>query len=679
MSTRYLTKSLFKLALECPTKLFYYGKPEYKNEQEEDAFLEALKDGGYQVGALAKAYIGEGIDLADCDNEQAFANTQELLKKEKIIIYEALFRHENLQIRCDILVKDGNNIDVIEVKSKSFDAQDDAKYLDKEGNSVEFKSTKGKIITEWREYLLDVAFQSHVIDKVLQPNICAKYYLMLVDKEKICPVDGLYQKFIIKKDKSNKKLKIISKPLTEQDKTTWLLKKINIDQHIQELKQEEFKINSVGMSFDSYVFYLANNYSKDTKVIAELGGKCGKCEFNSSFDEEKNNIKSGFKECWKATLKWTDNDFSEKTVVDVWKLGAAKNELIAEGKIKISDLTKDDINIKSEKDKLAQSDRQWLQINKYQKSDESIFVHSELKNIMSKWVFPLHFIDFETCTVAIPLHKGRKPYEPLAFQFSHHILYEDGQIEHKGQYIETEPGVFPNYNFLRALKAELETDDGTIFRFHNHENTILNAIYSQLENETASILDKNELMQFIESITIKKSEDGRKILRTGNRNMVDLEEILRKYTYFPSTMGKTSMKVTFPAILRLSEALQKKYSLPIYGDSNKIKSLNFSQWCVVEKAANGDITNPYARLPGVFDNVPPEDVELFLKAERMRDIEEIKEGGMASTAYAMMQFTDMQEIERKALRDSLLKYCELDTLAMVILYEFLKEKTYMIH
>jgi len=33
--------------------------------------------------------------------------------------------------------------------------------------------------------------------------------------------------------------------------------------------------------------------------------------------------------------------------------------------------------------------------------------------------YPYHFIDFETSTVAIPFHKGMRPYEPVAFQFSH--------------------------------------------------------------------------------------------------------------------------------------------------------------------------------------------------------------------------------------------------------------------
>lgn len=36
--------SLFKLALQGPTKLYYFGKAEYKSDQVNDAFLEALKE-----------------------------------------------------------------------------------------------------------------------------------------------------------------------------------------------------------------------------------------------------------------------------------------------------------------------------------------------------------------------------------------------------------------------------------------------------------------------------------------------------------------------------------------------------------------------------------------------------------------------------------------------------------
>lgn len=54
-SPRYLTKSRFKLAAECPTKLFYTGKPYlYQNLKQEDSFLAMLADGGYQVGVVVK-------------------------------------------------------------------------------------------------------------------------------------------------------------------------------------------------------------------------------------------------------------------------------------------------------------------------------------------------------------------------------------------------------------------------------------------------------------------------------------------------------------------------------------------------------------------------------------------------------------------------------------------------
>ena len=51
MHIRYLTKSRFQLTMDCPTKLYYEGKPEYINHDLEDSFLSALAEGGFQVGA----------------------------------------------------------------------------------------------------------------------------------------------------------------------------------------------------------------------------------------------------------------------------------------------------------------------------------------------------------------------------------------------------------------------------------------------------------------------------------------------------------------------------------------------------------------------------------------------------------------------------------------------------
>ena len=44
-----LSKSRFKLGLECPNKLFFTGKEEYANQKSENPFLKALASGGFQL------------------------------------------------------------------------------------------------------------------------------------------------------------------------------------------------------------------------------------------------------------------------------------------------------------------------------------------------------------------------------------------------------------------------------------------------------------------------------------------------------------------------------------------------------------------------------------------------------------------------------------------------------
>ena len=45
------------------------------------------------------------------------------------------------------------------------------------------------------------------------------------------------------------------------------------------------------------------------------------------------------------------------------------------------------------------------------------------------------------------------------------------------------------------------------------------------------------------------------------------------------------------------------------------------------------------------------------------------------TAYAYLQFGDLESNLRESIKKSLLKYCELDTMAMVMIFEHFLEKT----
>ena len=85
---RYLTKSRFKLGLDCPAKLFYTGKSQYPDTSEEDAFLKALAEGGYQVGVLAKCYYPDGIEIKERGYDIPLQKTMELLDRENVVIFE---------------------------------------------------------------------------------------------------------------------------------------------------------------------------------------------------------------------------------------------------------------------------------------------------------------------------------------------------------------------------------------------------------------------------------------------------------------------------------------------------------------------------------------------------------------------------------------------------------------
>lgn len=645
-SPRYLTKSRYKLGLECPTKLYYTGKKIYSDSKLDNSFMEALAEGGFQVGELAKHYFPGGIDITTLDHEDAEAQTNELLKQDNVIIYEPAIRFNNLFIRIDIFVKKGDQYDLIEVKAKSFDSKDESPFFGK----------RGGLLARWKPYLHDISFQNYVLANAI-PDAKINNFLMLANKHATCMTDGLNQKFQISQDNNNRKGITVSHTLTDEDLLHKVLIQVPVDDAVNYIQEETIE----GKSFESYVNELADMYQNDTKAPSIIGSKCKQCEFVCSVEDEKSGLLNGFKQCWSESLGWTETDFEESTVLNISNYRNV-DKMIAEGKIKFSDLNKEDLKVKEDKlPGLSSSQRQWLQIEKEINTDSGVYIdHDGLKSEMETWVFPLHFIDFETSTVALPFTKGRKPYEGIAFQFSHHIYYENGVIEHKSQFIDTDQGKFPNFDFIRALKEVLEQDNGTIFRYADHENTYLNLIYQQIQELHDNVDEAEELCEFIKTITHSSRSSLEKWV--GDRDMVDMLKIVKRYHYDPATNGSNSIKEVLPAVLNSSQFLQNKYSQPIYGAEDGIKSLNFTDWVWVETKDN-IVIDPYKNLPTLFDDISEENIEL------LSNDNEIADGGAALTAYAKLQFEEISDYERNELEKGLLKYCELDTFAMVMIYE----------
>ena len=156
--------------------------------------------------------------------------------------------------------------------------------------------------------------------------------------------------------------------------------------------------------------------------------------------------------------------------------------------------------------------------------------------------------------------------------------------------------------------------------------------------------------------------------------MIDLLEIVKRGFYHPSMKGSNSIKVVLPAVLNTSKFIQEKYSKPIYG--SEIKSLNIPSsdpvaWITFAEYGK-TVINPYKLLPPISDylGMSEEEAEAIGSAANST----IANGGAALTAYSELQFSD--EVQSEVLVKALLRYCELDTMAMVFVWEYFFHEVY---
>src|SRR5690606_20601091 len=140
---------------------------------------------------------------------------------------------------------------------------------------------------------------------------------------------------------------------------------------------------------------------------------CNKCEFKTNEEDKSKGLKSGFEECFEKQLQWNEKDFKKTNLFDIRGIHWTKSIKLFQNKLIFAEnLTQEEIGFKEGDVKLSDTERAWIQIEKARDNDLSIFVDIDgLKEEINDWVFPLHFIDFETCTAALPFSKGRRPYE----------------------------------------------------------------------------------------------------------------------------------------------------------------------------------------------------------------------------------------------------------------------------
>lgn len=154
-----------------------------------------------------------------------------------------------------------------------------------------------------------------------------------------------------------------------------------------------------------------------------------------------------------------------------------------------------------------------------------IVARKDLAAFLNDVAWPAFYLDFETVKSAIPLFPGTKPHEQIVTQYSIHVCKAPGKVAAHREFLAD-----PSRDGRRELAERLLRDldgAGHIVVYSSFEKTMLGKL-GDLFGDLKPALDRCVSRLF------------------------DLEGAFRNWFCHPEFRGKTSIKVTLPALVDLS-------------------------------------------------------------------------------------------------------------------------------
>jgi hypothetical protein len=609
-----LSKSDYTLARTCDTKL-YFRENRFPDNGDSSPYLRLLANGGFMIDALARAQRPGGVLLEPgWDPAQDFAKTRELLERDTVTIFQATLFSGRRLARVDIIEKTGNDVRIIEVKAKSFDAAAHADDISK-GGKGEFRAKRKPHahVTAWQPKFEDLTFQVVLFEKLF-PHLTVHPVLLLVDKSGRTTLDGApglfeltrhtradgsehtYAATFIGSADDLAKLDILS-PVDAAADVAAL--RAAVDAEARRLE------TLVDAPFD--------------RTLVTLGSKCDTCEFRVDAPPDRN----GFAQCWGAMATVSPH------VLDLYKVGTVTasdgtplvESMTRAGKASLLDVPVDRL-AKKDGSVGPQAERQRRQIEHARTGEE--WIGPELRPKLEALTYPMHFIDFEASRLALPYHANMRPYGQVAFQWSCHTVDSPGAAPRHAAWLNA-ADEWPNVTFAKLLR-EVIGDRDTVLTWSGFEKSSLAELAR--EHSQFSAHDPS-LVAWVSGLS--------------QNRLFDLWKCAENDYYHPGMGGSTSIKVVLDALWKTDSALRDQFTAS-----------------TGRTASPSD--DPYLALPPLeIDGV----------------VQNVHEGTAAIHAYeAMMYGVEKGDAATKQRwRELLLQYCELDTLSMVLIFEYWRRAT----
>ncbi|MBR5503267.1 MAG: DUF2779 domain-containing protein [Methanobrevibacter sp.] len=212
--------------------------------------------------------------------------------------------------------------------------------------------------------------------------------------------------------------------------------------------------------------------------------------------------------------QYCTRDLPKPNVFDIRNMGRnQKFEKYHEGKVSFEDLQNEKLNPK------------YLEQIDFELNDKDPKINKEaIRRLLNSLKYPLYFIDYESYNVPIPEIEGTKPYQQLPFQYSLHIVKEEGgPLEHKEFLAEVDDKNFIRH-FAESVISDLSEDGSVIVynrTFESSVNRKIGEMYPDLKDEMDRI----------------------------NNNIVDFMKPFQERNYYVKDMeGSYSIKKVLPAL-----------------------------------------------------------------------------------------------------------------------------------
>lgn len=241
--------------------------------------------------------------------------------------------------------------------------------------------------------------------------------------------------------------------------------------------------------------------STDAEPIVPVGPHCGQ-PFDCSYKHY----------CWKH--------IPEQSVFNLLAARGKDWELYEEGILEMVHIP-DDYELTA---------KQRVQVQSL-KSGKAYIDSDAIARFLSQLQYPLYFFDFETILPLIPILDGTKSFEQVPFQYSLHIVTEQGEIQHReflAPYQSFRPGntVDPRKLLIEQLKIDLGPKGSIIAYNSTFEIGVLKRLAEEFP-EDASFINK----------LLGRFHDLWLVFKSG-------------WYYHPKMLASTSIKSVLPAITK---------------------------------------------------------------------------------------------------------------------------------